>query len=86
MVKPFEEAAFSQKVNEIGPVGTTQCGYHIIQVTEHNQAAQKSLEESKDEIRETIKKLQEQEIINNYVNELKEKAKIVYATADSSLK
>jgi parvulin-like peptidyl-prolyl isomerase len=86
MVKPFEDAAFSQKVNDIGPVVTTQFGYHIVQVTEHNQAAQKTLEESKDEIRDTIKKLKEQESIKDYVDELKEKAKIVNLTADSSPK
>jgi len=31
MVKPFEEAAFSQKINEIGPVIETRFGFHIIQ-------------------------------------------------------
>jgi peptidyl-prolyl cis-trans isomerase C len=32
MVKPFEDAAFSQRVGEIGPVIETVYGYHIVQV------------------------------------------------------
>jgi peptidyl-prolyl cis-trans isomerase C len=35
MVKPFEEAAFSQEKNAIGPVVETDFGFHIIQVLDH---------------------------------------------------
>ena len=34
MAKPFEEAAFSQKINVIGPIVETQFGFHIIKVTD----------------------------------------------------
>jgi len=34
MTRPFEEAAFALKVNEIGPVVETEFGFHVIQRTE----------------------------------------------------
>ncbi len=38
LVKPLEEAAFSQAVGEIGPVIETRFGYHLLKVTAHAPA------------------------------------------------
>lgn len=84
MVKPFEDAAFTQKVNEIGPVVETKFGYHIIQVLEHNQAKEKSLDEVKATITETLQNQKKQEMAKTYLDGLKEKAKIVYGTPQAS--
>jgi parvulin-like peptidyl-prolyl isomerase len=51
MVPPFEQAAFSQKVGEIGPPVKSPFGYHIIVVTEHKT---KSLADSKADIEKAI--------------------------------
>jgi peptidyl-prolyl cis-trans isomerase C len=83
MAKPFEEAAFSQKVKDIGPIVQTKFGYHIIQVLEHNQPTEKKLDEVKEKISEGLVAKKKQEIASNYITNLKEKAKIVYPTADT---
>ena len=38
MLKPFDDAAFSQKVGAIGPIVETLQGFHIIKVTAHTPA------------------------------------------------
>jgi peptidyl-prolyl cis-trans isomerase D len=56
MVKPFEEAAFSAKKDEIvGPV-LTDFGYHVIRVTEIKPEKGKSLAEATPEIEAELKK------------------------------
>ena len=81
MVKAFENAAFNQKVNEIGPVIETRFGYHIIQVTEIIEAKTKTLEESRDTIIKAINQKQKQQITRDLITKLKESAKIDYADA-----
>lgn len=77
-VKPFEDAVFSQKVGEIGPVVKTQFGYHIIQVMNHQKAGMVSLAEAKPWISDHLASKQKEEILKAYIDSLKSKAKIVY--------
>jgi len=79
MVKPFEDAAFIQEINAIGPVVETPFGYHIIQVLEHNQPKTRSLSEAKDDIVNDIQQKKLQEDAAKYIAQLKSKAHIVYA-------
>ena len=79
MVKPFSDAAFAQKVNEIGPVVETSFGYHIIQVTEHHEAGPVPREK----IAEALKAQKKDRFLREWLEGLKSKAKIEYGTSES---
>jgi len=71
----FEEAAFSQKVGELGIVQSS-FGYHVLKVTDRKEAKSATLEEKRDLIRE---QLVYQKVTDNskaYLEELRAKAKI----------
>jgi peptidyl-prolyl cis-trans isomerase D len=55
MVKPFEDAAFTQKPNEIGNLVTTEFGFHIVEVLEKQPAHLQTLDEVKPAITATLK-------------------------------
>ncbi|MDD5711225.1 MAG: peptidylprolyl isomerase [Smithellaceae bacterium] len=77
MDKAFEDAAFSQKVGDIGPVVETKYGYHIIQVLEHNPARTMELDgKMKDEIAFFLGRQKQQEAFNGLLKSLRDKAKI----------
>ena len=79
MVKEFEDAAFSQKVMEVGPVVETSFGFHIIQVQAHTPASQKSFEEVKEQIKTHLEQQNKNAAVRDYIEKLKSKATIVYA-------
>lgn len=81
MVKPFEDAAFNQATNDIGPVIETQFGYHIVQVLEHQSEGQMPREDLID----IIKQRKRQGDLKNLLDGLLAKAKIEYADSIKAL-
>lgn len=79
MVPAFEDAAFSQKVGEIGPVVETRFGYHIIQVQEHNDAGMVAFESVKGDIEKQMLQERKKEVVIAYIDKLKSDAAIHYS-------
>ena len=76
-VKIFEDAAFSQKVNVIGPVIKTEYGYHIIEVLDRKPAKKVTLDEAKGKISIYLEQQKKGQIFSDILKSLKEKAKII---------
>ncbi|MBD3917583.1 peptidylprolyl isomerase [Paenibacillus sp. PR3] len=76
MVTEFEDAAFSLKVGEISSPVQSQFGYHIILVTDHKAAVTKTLEDVKDQIKETLTSQKIYELSQTFVSDLRAKADI----------
>ena len=80
MVKPFDDAAFSQKKGEIGPVVETDFGYHVIQVLDHQQPKTQPLDkETKLRVSAFLAQKKERDAYTALVEQLRTKAKIYIA-------
>jgi peptidyl-prolyl cis-trans isomerase C len=79
MVKAFEDAAFSQATNAIGPVVETQFGYHIIQVAEHSTGKTRDLAEVKDRLVDHLKQKKQMELFQAYIEKLKSQTTITFS-------
>ena len=72
----FAEAAFSQIVDELGAPVKTPYGYHLIKVTEHEIPAPPTLDEARDKIVGFLKKASGSKLLQEWVAELRNGAKI----------
>jgi len=76
MVPPFEKAAFALKPGEISDVVETQFGYHVIKMTEKQEATTEKFEDVKGKIGDFLKREKVQKAITDRIAELRKTAKL----------
>ncbi|MFZ4588747.1 MAG: peptidylprolyl isomerase, partial [Terrimicrobiaceae bacterium] len=76
MVPEFADAAFSQKVGEVGQPVKTQFGWHVIKVTDKRDAGEVPFAEVKDQIAAYLKNTGRREAEQNVIKKLRESAKV----------
>lgn len=76
MAKPFEDAAFSQPTNAIGPIVETQFGYHIVQVLDRQAERVQPLEEVKEKVSAHLWNQKKKTAVESFVAKLRSEAPI----------
>lgn len=79
MVPPFDNAVFTQKIGEIGPVVVTQFGYHIIKVEKRTEAGMTPLADIKTKLQAFLDNQKKMQVAQAYIKSLHDTAKITYA-------
>ncbi|WP_274364864.1 peptidylprolyl isomerase [Paenibacillus thermotolerans] len=76
MEQAFDTAAFALKPGELSDIVETSYGYHIIKATDHKDAVTPTLDEKKDEIKETLVSSKVSEMSMSWIDEKRQAAKI----------
>ena len=79
MVKPFEDAAFALKVDEISQPVKTQFGYHVIEVTKKTPGSKQTLEQAKATIEQQLKYQKQATAWETWLKDAMAAAGIAYA-------
>jgi peptidyl-prolyl cis-trans isomerase C len=69
MVRPFEDAAFAMKKNEISKPIKTEYGYHIIRLDAYYSSEKLTFESVKDKLIESQRLRHEERVMTNYLND-----------------
>lgn len=78
MVKPFSDAAFSLKPDDISDLVKSEFGYHIIKVTDRKRAGVTPFDEVKNEIKKYLEDEQKVKVLQDFINGQKNLTKVVY--------
>lgn len=76
MMPEFEKVAFELSTNKVSEVFTTDFGYHVLLVADHKPAKQLGFDEVKADIERFLRARKGGEITQEYVKELRGKAKV----------
>lgn len=80
MVKPFEDAAFSQPIGEVGPPVRTNYGYHILKVLERTESRTLGFEDVRENIAAALFREAGQRAVAARVKELRDAARIEFVS------
>ena len=79
MVPPFAEAAFAMQPGGISDVVETQFGYHIIKVTDRQEAGVTSFEDEKENITNRLEGEKKRDFGKKFMEKIKSEAKITWS-------
>ena len=78
MVKPFEDAAFSQPIGEVGPPVRTNYGYHILKVLERSEPRTLAFEDVREGIAAALRREAVDAAFQKHLRELRDAARIEF--------
>ena len=78
MVPEFDKAAFEMKVDEISDVVETQFGYHILRKTGEKPGGEKSYDEVKEPLKESLVREAQNAAFAKFIGELRAAAKVEF--------
>lgn len=76
MVKPFDDAVFNMKTNEVSGIVETRFGYHIIKVYDKKPEETLAYADVKEKLNQRMKQEKVEKDANLYINQLKKDANI----------